>query len=323
MRHVVSQNCDGLHFRSGLPADALSEIHGNMFCELCPNCHRRYMRNFDVTERTGLRRHGTGRRCSGCTRPMIRKESAAGRTPVKRKRAVVVESPKKVVEEDSDATELDAETDATELDAETDAIETADEQQDALDGKIEVDEPISGVADEKPAAKMELVEDAEGKDAPFNELVDTIVHFGEKSRFEWPQNWKGAMAALEDCDLLLCLGSSLKVLREYKCLWPARSQRVPLVIVNLQWTPKDKLAELKINARCDDVMRMLMQQLEMPVPAYKPEDDQLLKRFEPLTPAERSTCSRYRLFESCGADAPPLDEKFAPGWFGKGIKPKK
>lgn len=38
--------------------------------------------------------------------------------------------------------------------------------------------------------------------------------------------------------------------------------------VTSQWTPKDDLAALKLHGRCDDVMRLLMEELGLQIPGY-------------------------------------------------------
>lgn len=231
VKHVVSQNCDGLHLRSNLPRHALSELHGNMFIEVCTSCSpvREYVRLFDVTERTSLHRHGTGRRCSHCG----------------------------------------------------------------------------------------------------SELRDTIVHFGERGTLEQPLNWKGAAEAARMADVILCLGSSLKVLKKYACLWcmnrPA-SKRPRLYIVNLQWTPKDDLAVLKIHGKCDDVMSLLMEELNIQIPVYNKAEDPIFSLATPLKPEEEDSCTREVIVPASGQGeclpCPAEKTEEAPavqgGWFGRG-----
>ena len=48
VKHIISQNGDGLHGLSGVEEQYLSELHGNVFLEVCEKCGYRYHRPFYV-----------------------------------------------------------------------------------------------------------------------------------------------------------------------------------------------------------------------------------------------------------------------------------
>jgi len=66
LKWLISQNCDGLHIRSGFPQDRLSELHGNGNVEICETCGQRYFRDMCAYRRRDMgfgRDHFTGRYC--------------------------------------------------------------------------------------------------------------------------------------------------------------------------------------------------------------------------------------------------------------------
>jgi len=70
LKYLISQNCDGLHRRSGLPAASISELHGNCWMEICEDCGQQHFRDFKCSRlvREGGAKnptdHFTGRFCS-------------------------------------------------------------------------------------------------------------------------------------------------------------------------------------------------------------------------------------------------------------------
>ncbi|KAH7474299.1 NAD-dependent protein deacetylase SRT1 [Phytophthora ramorum] len=49
LKHVVSQNVDNLHLKSGVPARALTEVHGNATQAKCETCEKIYTKDFPWT----------------------------------------------------------------------------------------------------------------------------------------------------------------------------------------------------------------------------------------------------------------------------------
>jgi NAD-dependent SIR2 family protein deacetylase len=61
LKHIISQNIDGLHRKSGIPAEKISELHGNQNLEICETCNKGYMRDFRVRTAKKNHDHRTGR----------------------------------------------------------------------------------------------------------------------------------------------------------------------------------------------------------------------------------------------------------------------
>ncbi|KAH7438417.1 hypothetical protein KP509_04G014200 [Ceratopteris richardii] len=68
LKYLVSQNCDGLHRKSGILPQFISELHGNSNREYCKNCGKEYLRDFRAVAsyRETVHDHRTGRKCGAC-----------------------------------------------------------------------------------------------------------------------------------------------------------------------------------------------------------------------------------------------------------------
>ena len=103
-------------------------------------------------------------------------------------------------------------------------------------------------------------------------LKDTIINFNENL------NENILTLGQQNCehaDLCIAMGSSLRVSPANGMPLACAQNGGSLVICNLQKTPIDHAATLLIHAKCDDVMRLLMQKLSYQIPTW-----QIKKRLE-------------------------------------------
>ena len=98
------------------------------------------------------------------------------------------------------------------------------------------------------------------------ELHDSIIHFGE----DLPQAARGnAFENAKQADVCLVLGSSLTVTPANEI--PAtvgRKKKAKLIICNLQKTPLDDVADVRIFAKTDALMATVMQHLGFEIPSF-------------------------------------------------------
>lgn len=85
-------------------------------------------------------------------------------------------------------------------------------------------------------------------------LKPNIVFFADnvpRSRIE------KVVRTIIDSDGVLVLGSSLTVFSGYRIVLQAKELGLPVAVVNIGETRADKIVDLKINAKCSEIMKMI------------------------------------------------------------------
>lgn len=97
-------------------------------------------------------------------------------------------------------------------------------------------------------------------------LLDSIINFGE----DLPEaDFQRAYDHAEKSDVFIVLGSSLTVTPANEIpIIPGRKRAPILAICNLQKTPVDRLADLRVFSKSDDLIVRVMQKLDIPIPAF-------------------------------------------------------
>ncbi|CAJ0583740.1 unnamed protein product, partial [Mesorhabditis spiculigera] len=84
-----------------------------------------------------------------------------------------------------------------------------------------------------------------------NFMKTDVVFFGENVH---PKVMAKANQMMDESDGLLVLGSSLQVMTGYRFAYTAKARQIPFVIVNIGPTRADPICDLKIEAKCSDIV---------------------------------------------------------------------
>ncbi|CAH8298077.1 unnamed protein product [Schistosoma turkestanicum] len=380
VRHVVSQNVDGLHVRSGLKREKLSELHGNLFIEQCIACENAVFRVFDVAETTSRSHHFTGRICPRCRNSHPVESTIAGNILKKTAEQLAVSKYKTNVSNENLMLSYRHAAKKLVRSFESVRLKAMEHLRNTQNSEILTDsvlkkapllrdvvvhfferQPEMGLVEIyriQPAIEAvhgrKVLQDAvnastkdpkplvHGCKRPNEESTKYLIESSWFKRMRPAikiecQDFHKASEAVDvkpiytdsldtPAKLIVVVGSSLTVLRNYSFLWPhglgrcsqpgslSKSQKkltgassisrrtsIPntpgdcqLVIVNLQPTCKDGVADLVIRVPCDELFRVIMSDhLKIDVPQYDHKHDPLYSIGLPLSPEEE--CTRTRL----------------------------
>lgn len=202
-QHIVTQNVDGLHARSGLHPDALSELHGSVYVERCSSCGDNFFRPFDVTSPQGssYHRHHTGRFCGEiCSSIHGPKEEVSCQNDISSRKHSESCAIFSSADDSSSITRKNGDSDSGGVDNQA-AWSNAAQSKRSL--KYNIDDDLSTIS-------CDCAGEQEASSGCGMQLVDSIVHFGERIN---ESQLAAAREASSKAALSICLGSSLKVVQ--------------------------------------------------------------------------------------------------------------
>ncbi|KAK6058769.1 transcriptional regulator, Sir2 family [Cooperia oncophora] len=248
VKFLVSQNVDGLHPRSSFPLNRLAELHGNVFCEQCEKCSRRYYRDFP-TGSVGLKY--TGRNCEG---------TPHGRACRGRLRDTTLDWEDALPEPDFTTAWNYAKLHGN----------VFCEQCEKCSRRYYRDFPTGSVGLKYTGRNCEGT--PHGR-ACRGRLRDTTLDWEDAlPEPDFTTAWNYA----KNADLSLCLGTSLQIVPVGDMPLLAKKNGGKMVTVNLQATKHEKKADLAIHGLVDDVMARVLGYLDIKMDENENENGEIV-----------------------------------------------